>query len=251
MGQDLNVSSGAIAVEDGYDYLVTNREPFPITVLLKFKLKNLETSRDDLEFTIPPESKDLKVLELRMKRPAAYGYSASASYIPGDQSTQPDDYAYQLPYARNSSYRVSQGYDGKSTHRGKYAIDFSMPEETPIHASRGGIVLEVVASNSKGCAQPECLDYGNHIRILHKDGTIGEYTHLRFGGSLVAKGDLVEPNQHIGYSGNTGWSTGPHLHFAVFKPSFNSRSYTIPVRFRLDNVTIVDQLEEQQYYRKP
>jgi murein DD-endopeptidase MepM/ murein hydrolase activator NlpD len=55
----------------------------------------------------------------------------------------------------------------------------------------------------------------NFIRILHADGSMAVYAHLAEHGALVRQGQPVETGQRIGLSGNTGYSTAPHLHFAV------------------------------------
>ncbi len=55
--------------------------------------------------------------------------------------------------------------------------------------------------------------YGNYIVVLHPNGTQTLYAHLQK--SIVLQGGRVEKGQVIGYSGNTGKSTGPHLHFEV------------------------------------
>jgi murein DD-endopeptidase MepM/ murein hydrolase activator NlpD len=55
----------------------------------------------------------------------------------------------------------------------------------------------------------------NFIRILHDDGTMALYAHLREEGALVRVGQRVRAGQQIGLSGNTGFTTGPHLHFVI------------------------------------
>lgn len=56
---------------------------------------------------------------------------------------------YSLPYAPGETFQVGQGYLDFPTHMNEYAIDWTMPEETPLHAARAGIVIEVVDSFSK------------------------------------------------------------------------------------------------------
>ncbi|WP_055412313.1 M23 family metallopeptidase [Nonlabens sp. YIK11] len=249
--QELDVTSGAVAIDDGYAYLVTNNEPYPITVKLDLKPNNLKANTSKRVFVVPAHSENFEILQLHMIKRDTYGYKASASYLIGNQTQEPQDFLYHLPYARTASYRVSQGNNSSSTHRGKYAIDFSMPTGTPVHAARGGLVIAVREDQSLGCTKPKCLEYANYIKILHEDGTIAEYTHLMVNGSLVRKGDKVNKDQHIGYSGNTGWSTGPHLHFTVYRPEFSGQNRTIPVRFWLGNSVAAYELQENRHYRKP
>jgi murein DD-endopeptidase MepM/ murein hydrolase activator NlpD len=241
-------------MELGYEYLVTNMEPVPITVQLKFELNNLRANTNpDQLFVVPAFATDHKILELRPVRQDSYGYNVSARYTLGNQKR--DDYdldfVYHLPFARATSYRVSQGNNGRSTHRGKNAIDFSMPVGTAIYAARGGTVVQIKDDSSLGCNKPKCLEYGNYIRILHDDGTIAEYTHLKVNGSTVQKGERVQADQHIGYSGNTGWTTGPHLHFTVYIPRLGKKPVSIPVKFLVDQNIVSNDLQENRFYRKP
>jgi murein DD-endopeptidase MepM/ murein hydrolase activator NlpD len=82
-------------------------------------------------------------------------------------------------------------------------IDFAAPPGTPIHAAAGGVVLSAEF-------HPE---YGNVVEIDHGNQLTTRYAHaLRM---LVRPGDLVKRGQKIAEVGNTGRSTGPHLHFEV------------------------------------
>ena len=74
----------------------------------------------------------------------------------------------------------------------------------------------------------ELVNAANRIVILHKDGTFASYVHLKYKGTLVKVGDQVKRGQKIGYSGNTGQSSGPHLHFVVRKEN----DLAIPVYFK-------------------
>ncbi len=67
--------------------------------------------------------------------------------------------------------------------------------------------------------------------VLHEDGTTGEYYHLQQKGALVDVGDRVVAGQQIGLSGNTGHTTMPHLHFAVYRATEWGNTQSIPVRF--------------------
>ena len=148
-----------------------------------------------------------------------------------------DNHLYSLPYASNESYRVLQGFGSRFSHTGleEFAVDFKMPVGTPVHAARAGVVAEVEESHNRGCWEDDCGKYANFIVILHSDGTTGEYYHLRRGGSVVDVGDTVAEGQRIGYSGNTGHTTKPHLHFAVYCAVAWGNTQSISVRFKSSN----------------
>ena len=67
----------------------------------------------------------------------------------------------------------------------------------------------------------------DHIIIKHSDGGEAMYWHLKKDGVLVNVGDTVKQGQHIGYSGNTGYTAFPHLHFQVY----NADGKNIATRF--------------------
>ena len=96
--------------------------------------------------------------------------------------------------------RSSPGGVGTTYHEG---IDLGVPEGTPIRAAKGGTV--VIAAYTGG--------YGNYTCIDHGGGLSTCYGHQS--GYAVSAGQSVDQGQVIGYSGNTGASTGPHLHFEV------------------------------------
>lgn len=153
--------------------------------------------------------------------------------IGSENAEHDDDYRYLLPYADGTSYRVLQGFGSRFSHRGneQYAIDFNMPVGTAVHAARGGIVARTVESHNKGCWEDGCGKFANFIVVLHDDGTTGEYYHLQQNGALVAPGDRVTAGQKIGLSGNTGHTTMPHLHFAVYRATSRARSQSVPFSF--------------------
>ena len=88
-----------------------------------------------------------------------------------------------------------------ATHTG---VDFPGAQGTPVKASAGGVVVS--ANWHAG--------YGRLVEIEHGNGVLTRYAHLK--AFKVAKGDVVKPGQIIGLLGNSGRSTGPHLHFEVW-----------------------------------
>ena len=144
-----------------------------------------------------------------------------------------DGYLYRLPYADGVSFPIIQGHGAKLSHRGaeRYTLDFGMPVGTPVHAARDGVVVLVEDSHDTGCAREECGRYANFVIVLHSDGTTGEYFHLARGSVQVRVGDRLERGRWLARSGNTGFSTAPHLHFGVYRTDREWRNESLAVLF--------------------
>lgn len=138
--------------------------------------------------------------------------------LPGAPSAQPRDVEYLLPL-RQHSPRIDQGYGGRFSHtdvQNLHALDFAAPIGTPVLAARDGVVMQVAADyEDAGLNREKFSARANYIRIAHDDGTMALYAHLKPDGALVRMGQRVRAGQQIGLSGNTGYTTGPHLHFVV------------------------------------
>ena len=129
-------------------------------------------------------------------------------------------YNYALPFLKGKRYKILQGQNTNFTHKGtksKYAIDFKMNVGQTICAMRDGVVVAIKQDSNKGGRSKKYLNDGNYIMLYHKDGLFTQYVHLKKDGVIVKKGDSIKKGQPIAYSGNTGMSTEPHLHFGVFK----------------------------------
>jgi murein DD-endopeptidase MepM/ murein hydrolase activator NlpD len=154
--------------------------------------------------------------------------------LPGDPSARPRDYEYLLPLQQRG-FRIDQGFGGGFSHndsQNRYAVDFAADIGTPVLAAREGVVMQVENDFAKAGLNRE--RYGgraNFIRILHDDGTMALYAHLREEGALVRVGQRVRAGQQIGLSGNTGFTTGPHLHF-VIQVNRGMKLESLPFRMR-------------------
>ncbi|MDP6389175.1 MAG: peptidoglycan DD-metalloendopeptidase family protein [Alphaproteobacteria bacterium] len=121
--------------------------------------------------------------------------------------------------------RLSSGY-GRRRHpilgytRMHRGLDFAASRGTPIYAAGKGVV-EVAGRNG---------GYGRYIRIRHNGTYKTAYAHLRRFARGVRKGRRVRQGQIIGYVGTTGVSTGPHLHYEVFRAGrqVNPRRLKLP-----------------------
>ncbi len=111
-------------------------------------------------------------------------------------------------YFGNTSFSTKnpQVYNGAG-HNG---IDFAIPLGTPLYAAADGVVVGVDDSD----ASCRGASYGKWILIKHTNGLATLYAHMS--SFAVSEGQTVSSGQKIGLSGNTGYSTGPHLHFTVY-----------------------------------
>ncbi len=163
----------------------------------------------------------------------AYSHETSFSLLRGNPNAVHDDgWHYRMPFGGTSQRGISQGYNGRFSHKGlgRYALDFPMPWGTPILASRGGVIVEVINDMVASGTRTGEFEKDNRVVIEHRDGTFAIYAHLRHGGPARV-GQRVRQGDLIGLSGDTGFSTGPHLHFEVFKLRRDGKRKTIPVKF--------------------
>lgn len=137
-------------------------------------------------------------------------------------ATQSGHVVYRLPFDERTPVRIDQGPQGRFSHAdaaNRHAVDFALPESTPVLAAREGVVMQAASADMAG----------NFVRIRHEDGSSAVYAHLRDGSFRVRSGQRVRAGERIGQSGNTGFSTAPHLHFAV-QVQRGAQWESIPVR---------------------
>ncbi len=228
---------------------IYNNKPFSITMSIDAKYKELDYDRDRKKSIVLKSKSKLEYIRLYTKN-RAYSYSISFRWIIGSVDAVHDDrYLYQFPYKKGTKYRVSQGFNGKVTHfgRSKYAVDFAMDIGTDICAARDGKIVRIKSNSNKNGIGRAFSKYANYINIEHDDGTIAMYYHLKKDGVAVKVGERVKRGQLIGYSGNTGYSSGPHLHFGVFKASTAKRTQTLAIKFTSLKGT-VDNPKVGRYY---
>jgi len=149
--------------------------------------------------------------------------SISSSFQPGDFSRAMDGTPFRLPFEDGKEFNVGQAFGGvmttHNTPETEHAVDINMPEGTKVVAARDGIIVDYEFGNSNSGGKEEWLkDKANYVHIEHSDGSISEYAHLAPIVVPISEGMIVQAGQVIGYSGRTGYSSGPHLHFAVMKP---------------------------------
>ena len=156
---------------------------------------------------------------------------------------------YLLPYPAGESYPVSQGPGGKFSHQGDslHAVDFDMPIGALVTAARSGVVVDLESSFRAVGINKEAG--GNYVLIRHEDDTVAEYFHLKTDSIRVKMGEEVDAGQIIARSGNTGCSSGPHLHFMVFRAQDGYHRESLPVRFLISGSEQPLVLKANQSYR--
>ena len=177
------------------------------------------------------------VARLRPASGRSGGLRLSLEGVPGSSNARPRDIEYLPPLQGQA--RIDQGFGGSFSHddeQNRHALDFAADIGTPVVAARAGTVMQVEAGfRASGLASGDARGRANFIRILHDDGSMALYAHLAVDGVQVRGGQQVQAGQRIGLSGNTGFSTGPHLHFAV---QVNRGMQLVSIPFRMRGVAM-------------
>lgn len=248
-----NVKVYAEQTEQGFAVYADNTEHCPVSVLLQFEMQNMKLTTANKDATVVlAQTKKILLAEgaiIDRRKPSKYAYTYYSNYGNDAQTEYDKDYVYDLPFEKGNSFMLYQGYNGTFSHQNEYSLDFTMPVGTPITAIRDGIVVKLVEKNVLVCPKIECVKYNNYVLVYHSDGTFAEYSHIKRDGVLVNVGDPVTKGQVIALSGNTGFSSGPHLHFLVFLQKIKSRqSLATPFRIGDGNTNVF--LKEKETYSR-
>ena len=141
-------------------------------------------------------------------------------------------FIYQLPFEPGKKRLIVQGYFGAFSHKERAALDFKMPRGTKVLAARDGVVIRLREDGDKGGLKSEYRQYGNFVVLQHADNSRSGYWHLQKDGVLVNVGDTVKQGQQIAWSGNTGYTAFPHLHFIVWTFAANGQWQQVATRFQ-------------------
>jgi len=222
---DAQVSVTRSFVGNSVELLARNDYHVPIAIFVVItSIRGLEFPDPDqeLNWVLPPRS-DTQLLQLEfLQNGAAPSLEYTTQYLTGDPDAQHRPIEpYRVPIAISNNYRVTQAFPNIATHATRdsyFAVDLGLPIGTDIFAARGGIVFDVASKNFQGGLDlARDAPLANIIKILHDDGTYALYAHLNWNSIRVKPGDSVQRGEYIADSGNTGFSSGPHLHFAVLK----------------------------------
>jgi murein DD-endopeptidase MepM/ murein hydrolase activator NlpD len=203
-------------------YIVYNDFWGPVEIELKLVDAENVISEPPLpaRFVVPGQKEQVLIGLGPLDPQRGYQYRLAMTSVPGSPIASPVSGMVILPpFSASEAFPISQGFLGEKTHTtpdSEYAVDIAMPVGTPIHAVKAGTVMDVEEDfNKGGTDRKKFVDKANHVRILHKDGTMALYAHLDLASVSVRPGARIRAGQQIARSGNTGFSSGPHLHFAI------------------------------------
>lgn len=208
---------------------INKKEKDQLLALTKNKESNYKSILADKKKLMEEFQDEIKNLESQLK------IEIDPNSIPDSEHgilKWPLDKVYITQYFGNTLFSKlnAQVYNG-SGHPG---VDLRASSWTKVKSSLGGVVKGVGNTDT---VPPKCYSYGKWILIEHNNGLSTLYAHLSL--IKVTPGQIVNTGDLIGYSGNTGYSTGPHLHFSVyatsgvkiqqFTKSINCKDKSIPI----------------------
>lgn len=208
----------------------------PLLTPVQLMLSRVDVAAEAKEWILPPQSRTVLEPDIGAAEVGDGGYRYV--WLPGDPAAQHrPEQPYRAPFPAAVSHRISQAYPVARTHTtpdSAYAVDIAMPIGSDVHAARGGLVIDVTSNNYRSSDSLESADgaAANVVRIVHDDGTFAIYAHLNWNSIRVRPGERVTRGQYIADAGNTGFSTGPHLHFAVIRNA-GLKMVSVPVEFAI------------------
>ncbi|MDO9266637.1 MAG: peptidoglycan DD-metalloendopeptidase family protein, partial [Sulfurimonas sp.] len=153
---------------------------------------------------------ELKTAMIEMKGKRNYIYQNSDERFYNESANEIEYFLLATPV---KSARISSEFTKRRFHpvlkkyRAHLGVDYAAGRGTPISAAGAGVISFI--GSSRG--------YGNLIKIQHSDGYLTLYAHQNSFRKGIKRGSSVKQGQVIGYVGSTGLSTGPHLHFGLYK----------------------------------
>jgi len=199
---------------------------------------NIAVSPADTNEIIWHRSDSPRFLRINRKdpeKPYDYRYNCvvTARYSP-TFSNYKKDFQYEYPFPFGTVASISTG-PGEKEHnrenRSEYAIDFVLPDSSPVVCVRDGEVVACQDSIPIGFPCPSMKQFVNSVVVRHDDGTLAEYAHLKHGAVFVTLGERVKAGMVIGLVGSTGYSSGPHLHFSIQHVDDSGVPTSIPITF--------------------
>jgi murein DD-endopeptidase MepM/ murein hydrolase activator NlpD len=194
----------------------------------------------------PGESRQMFFDRLAHSIAAVY-YSFAPQHARHDDTVR-----YRLPFPLDQPRFLTQGVGGRFSHQGdqRNSFDFAMPVGSQVLAARAGTVVRVRDGSTRGGLDRANGGAENDVLVLHSDGTFAAYVHLR-AGIAVHEGQQVAQGDPIGFSGNTGYTGAPHLHFGVLRMTGPTTFESVPIRFGVGSPQGFVPVEGQFYGGQP
>lgn len=203
------------------EYVFFNNSWGPVELVLTLpEADNVQSEPPLPAQLVIPARTEKRLLKIKALDPGqGFSYRLAYRSMIGPPLTRlPAEVDYYPPFPQGMEFVISQGFDNDQTHNeppNQYAIDIVMPIGTPVLAARGGRVISMEGGFHGAGQSKHYLTRSNLVRILHDDGTMAVYAHLQPNSLRLKPGAKVATGQWIANSGNTGYSSGPHLHFVV------------------------------------
>ncbi|NOX14985.1 MAG: M23 family metallopeptidase [Epsilonproteobacteria bacterium] len=151
---------------------------------------------------------EASMIEVKGKKHYVFLYNKGRYYDETGREVEGFFLSLPVKYTRISSrFTYKRWHPILHRYRAHLGIDYAAPRGTPVKAARAG---KIIFEGRKG-------GYGNAIMIRHEEGYRTLYAHLRNFRRGIRRGKYVKKGQVIGYVGSTGLSTGPHLHFGLYR----------------------------------
>lgn len=216
-----------------------------------FSIENI-SGKSKKDFSIPL---DIDICPKNNRQASAYFIGFTYDKISGERKSS--YYPYKPPFSKQQRHLISQSFIGNpklywlkksqaaepykkiTTHSDPsnyYAIDIVMPEGTDICAARGGILVEKKDNRKKGIWN-KITKSANYAKIQHEDSSFALYAHLKHKTITKQIGDYIKENECFAKSGDTGNSSGPHLHFSIMR-TYKEHEYAIPFKLYKNNQLI-------------
>ncbi len=182
--------------------------------------------------TVAPQSEQVLLDVAAADGPAEIRYEYG--YVVGEPGAQHRPaQPYRAPFALAQRFQVTQAPPDAVTHVDPSSRNADRHRDARRHGHSRGARGR---GDQRGCAAFQSglnlqnMDEANFVQILHDDGTHAIYAHLQLDTVRVKVGQRVARGEYIANSGNTGFSSGPHLHFVVLR-NVGLRSESVPVAF--------------------
>ena len=223
------------------DIYVSNTYPVPVEVEVSLtKAHNIISSPVlPARFVIPKQSK-IKIFTLRPSMTnESFSYAYQYSFTIGDpRAEHHPPKPYRPPFPNGNRFRISRSFQNNSSAGDAYnafAVNILIPKKVPVCAARKGIVIDIETRTfTRRTRSGNIQTSTTRVRLLHDDGTMGVYAHLKTGSVIVSTGMKVEEKQVIGEPGISNNSDMSYLYFAVQKNS-GMKLESIPFKFEDPN----------------